>query len=773
MIADGRATGTGRLLTCLLVGGAVCALLSSPVRAQSEPAPSEPAQSEPAKASAASDRAVATADGLDQKSFYLEADSVAQDDENKIVTAEGHVEVRYRGRTLRAQTLIYNSATGAVTAKGDVVIVNPDGTAEFAREVALDDDLKTGVALGFSARLKGNVKIAADSVIRRSEDVSELNRAIYTPCEICAENGKPKQPTWSIQASRVIQDTAHHIIYYRNAVIKVLGVPVLLAPIFWTPDAESHAQSGFLAPKIQVSRRRGVYWEQPYLFVIDPSMDLKVSPIINSKVNPFLNLEWRKRFYSGYIDARFGYTYDREFDNSGDPLPGSDLTSRSYVLASGAFQIDSHWSAGFGAERVTDDLLFDRYDIQGVYDRRGLFETDSRRLLSQLFVVRQDQQSYLSISALNFQGLRIGDLNAAMPVVAPLIEARWEPETPILGGRLRFVGSGVVLERKVDPNDPTLAGVDSRRGTVQADWRGSITLHNGIRIEPFGSGRFDLYSVSDFGPTLSSKTTSRGIASAGVDVSYPLIRQSGDTTIVLEPLVEGILSQNATPDPSIPNQDSADFVFDETNLFDPNRAPGFDVYDSGIRLNAGGRATVSWGDGRQLRAFVGRSFRADPDRTLPLPSGYSDRSSDWILAASATPFRGITVYSRTLLDGSSGALRRQEAGVDMLIGRVQGYARYLRDYTDPTGSREVAEAAADVFVTKHWGLVVYGARDLQKDFWARRDIGVVYQDDCTRVELVYHREEAFTRLGGPSDSVQLRLTLATLGEQRYRDQNRR
>ena len=742
-----------------MAGATAFAFLGSPALAQSESAPAP--------------EVIQTDDGLDQQSFYLEADSVQQDDATKIVTADGHVEVRYRGRTLRAQSLTYNSMTGAVTAKGDVSIVNADGTAEFAREVALDKDLSAGVALGFSARLKGDVKIAADSAIRRSADVNELNRAIYTPCPICADDGKPKHPTWSIQAAKVVQDKAHHVIYYQNAVIRVLGAPVLLAPVFWTPDAESKAQSGFLTPKIQVSKRRGIYYEQPYLWVIDPSQDVVISPIINAQVNPFLNLEYRKRFYSGSIDARLGYTYDRAFDNSGDPLPGSVLTSRSYVLASGAFKIDSHWSFGFGAERVTDDLLFDRYDIQGVYDRRGLFETDSRRLLSQVFAVRQDQQSYFSISALNFQGLRIGDLNAAMPVVGPLIEARWEPNTAVLGGRLRLMGSGVMLERKRDPINTTLAGLDSRRGTVQADWRGVYTLSNGVRIEPFGTGRYDLYSVSDFGPTLASKTTSRGIASGGLDLSYPLFRRSGDTTIVLEPLVEGVVSEEATPDPSIPNQDSADFVFDETNLFDPNRAPGFDVYDSGARLNAGGRATITWGDGRQFRAFIGRSFRARPDRTLPFRSGYSDRSSDWILAGSTTPVKGLTLYSRTLLDGSSGTLRRQEAGVNVLVGRVQGYARYLHDYTDPTGEREVAEAAADVFFTKHWGVVVYGMRDLQKDIWSRRDVGLVYQDDCTRVEVVYHHEAAFLRLGGPSDSVQLRLTLATLGEQRYRDENRR
>ncbi len=440
------------------------------------------------------------------------------------------------------------------------------------------------------------------------------------------------------------------------------------------------------------------------------------------------------------------------------------------------FRPSSEWTWGFGAERVSDDLLFDRYDIEGVYDRRGLYETDSRRLLSQLYIVRQDQESYITVSALDFQGLRQGDINAAMPVVAPLIEARWQPDWNVLGGRVRMSGSAVVLQRDKDPIDPTLPGVDSRRATGQVEWRAGYTLGPGLRLEPFGSGRFDLYSVTDEPGSPGTHNTGRTLGALGLNVSWPLINHMGSSTIILEPMVEGIVSPRAKSTPDVPNQDSADFVFDETNLFDPNRAPGFDVYDSGVRLNVGGRGTIYWGNGRVARAFIGRSFRTEPALTLPANSGYTDRSSDYVLAASASPVRGLEVYSRTLLDGTNFALRRQETGANIILPFLQGYVRYLHDWNtglSTTPERENVELAADVFVTKHWGFVVYGDRDLQRNLWQRRDIGLLYQDECAKIELVYHHEAAFARLGGPSNSVQIRLTLATLGEQGYSSQDRR
>lgn len=754
----------------LLCGAAIFVLGAGTAAAQTPDAnPAEP------QATAGADQA---ADPLGEKGFYLEADILVRDDKADTITADGQVEVRYRGRTLRADHLKYENKTGVVTAVGNVAVINPDGTAEFAKELTVDDDLKAGVALAFSARLQNNVKIAADTAIRRNPTVNELNRAIYTPCNICAASGEPKTPTWSIQADKVVQDSERHLVTYRNAVVRAFGVPVFWAPVFWHGDPKTVRRSGLLAPRLEASNRRGLTLEQPYYQTFGKSADLLVSPLISTKVNPFLNLEYRQRLYSGQIDVRAGFTHEREFTNSGDKF-GPD-TWRSYLLASGGFRLDDKWQWGFSVERVSDQLLFDRYNIPDVYEKRGLFETDTRRLLSQVFAVRQDQTSYLSVSALTFQGLQLVSINPpvpendeAFPIVAPLIEGRWQPDTDVLGGRLKLAGSAVVLTRDQSKTASTIPGVDSRRATGEVDWRRAITLSPGIRIEPFLDGRGDLYSVEATTPGGSATTTTRGQATAGVDVSWPFIRHDGDTTIVLEPLVQAAISPKASPNPNVPNEDSFELPFDETNLFDPNRAPGFDIYDNGARLNVGGRATVDWGGGRQARVMVGRSFRADPNLMIPAASGYSQTSSDWVVAGSTTPTRGVTLYGRTLLDSDSLDVRRFETGVALSTANIQGYARYYYDHTDPAHPIHNLEAAADVFVTKHWGFVVYGARDIERDVWSRRDLGLIYRDECTRIELVYHHEDISILSGGAADSVQLRLTLATLGDPGYRDHDDR
>ena len=286
-------------------------------------------------------------------------------------------------------------------------ILNADGTSQFAEAIVLDKDMTEGVAIGFSSRLAGNVKMAAAGVERRTDQITELNRAVFTPCPVCADN-HGGAPTWSIRAKQVIENKKKQSLYFKDAVIEVKGVagPVFAGvPIGGAGAADR--RSGFLLPFPTFSGARGFSLEQPYYQVISKSQDITITPQINTKVNPFLNIDWRVRLYSGLIDVRAGYTYDYDFMSNGDKF--GSLTSRNYILADGLFNLSQTWYWGFTAEQSSDKLLFDKYSISNVYEDRGLYAADSQRLISQLFAVRQDQNSYLSVAAIEVQGLRSTD----------------------------------------------------------------------------------------------------------------------------------------------------------------------------------------------------------------------------------------------------------------------------------------------------------------------------------------------------------------------------
>jgi LPS-assembly protein len=802
------AKDTGRVV--LLAGAAWLALACS-AQAQ-QPLVTIPAVPAPSPA---------VDDGLGDTGYYLESDLLIRDDANQKMIARGDVEARYQGRTLRADEVVYDSKTEVVTAHGHVQLINADGTAQFADEMTMDKDMKAGFARGFSARLDKNIKIAADTAIRRNEQITELNQAIYTPCEVCAE--KPK-PTWSIQADKVVQDKNRHLVYYHGATIRMWGAPLLYLPVFWHPDPQTQRSSGFLTPKLGISKRRGFAYQQPYLFVISPSQDLVLTPQINTKVNPFLNAQYRKRFYSGAVDVRVGGTYDKDFDNHGDRF--GEATFKSYILARGLFDIDQKWKWGFTAERASQALIFDDYDINDVYQTRGQFTADDHRLVSQIYTTRQDARSYFSASMMSVQGLRVVQVNpgtgianqfensGAFPLIGPLVEGRWEPESHILGGRLRVQGSGVVLTRSESQfGEPPYAfpaykgqdGVDSTRGTFQGDWRASMVVGPGLRVEPFAQARGDAYRVSDVFTPVNAFTAgdtrsinySRGLGVAGVDLSLPMFKPlKGGGSIVLEPLAQFaagsdssrvpiVVARDAAGNPIYFNEDSTNFELDETNLFDVNKSPGFDLYEGGTRINLGGRATVKFADGRGGSLLVGRSLRTKVDPLMPTRAGLDQKASDWIVSATVTPIRGINAFTRARFDDDTGKLNRIEAGLDASVARGFGSLRYLRDNKDTSGLRqENLDFIGDYKIREHWGVTALGrlsyqdarafglpAADSQWS-WTRRDLGAYYKDDCIRIDVVYQNEDRYTQTASglklrADESVVLRLTLATLGDTLY------
>jgi len=809
MQRDRRAPDLGALRHRLLAGAAAIALTSLGGAAAAQQAPAPAGQPSPG------------ADGLSPDAIYIEADAASRTGD--VVTAEAagadRVLARFRGATLRAGTVTYDLGLGIATADRQVEFSDPEGNVVFSSYLELDSDLKAGAAVDFATRFRNGASLMAATAVRRTENVNELNYALFTPCPICDTDGNAKEPSIAIQAEKVVQDEELRAILYRNAVFRVGGVPVFYLPFFAHPDPTVERASGFLVPIPSYDEGRGLSLEVPYLHVVSPSEDWLISPQLNADVAPLLNLQWRRRFADGMVVARGGYTYERSFgdfdlDNDGDAesnVKYGDRTSRSYFLGHGRFDPAGPWRWGFTLERVSDKTLFDRYDIRDPYQDNGLYYGDQRRLISQLFGERQTERSYLSVAAFDLQSLRVTvfdpvtpalnefEADGALPVVAPLVEARWEPEGPIFGGRLRLRGSAVslyrddyvggpVLRPQIIPTGSTLGlpGVDSRRISGQAEWRRTLISPLGVRWEPFVDVRADFYSVGELPPMLGleEEAISRGRATAGLDISYPLFRRVGPgADLILEPMAQLSASTTSDLDPRIPIEDSQTLELDESSLFRTDRFPGYDLYEGGPRLTLGARATLRWNEGRQASLFIGRSYRAEeepafltpvPDLPTQLydPTGIASQTSDWVVQGSFSPSDRIRGWGHATID-ASGEIRRAETAVDGRWGRRNlATVSYIIDRSNPLAgplnrNYEFVQLSGQQFVYGNWGVAASGIADLERDIITRSEVGLLFDDDCFRFEIGYRRDNTRVRPTGPSEGVYVRLNLATFGGTGY------
>jgi len=136
------------------------------------------------------------------------SDTVTYDSDADILTASGDVRMNREGNYLAADQVVWNRKTGEVRAKGNVVVVMPQGDKLVGDDVLLTDTLRDGTVDNLLVILDSGGRIAARRGTRAGNLIT-LDTAIYSPCPVTTPGGCPKRPSWSITAARVIEDPDH------------------------------------------------------------------------------------------------------------------------------------------------------------------------------------------------------------------------------------------------------------------------------------------------------------------------------------------------------------------------------------------------------------------------------------------------------------------------------------------------------------------------------------------------------------------------------------
>ncbi len=693
------------------------------------------------------------------ENVLLEADEVLNDDAGRTVTAQGDVQVRYQGRTLRADQLVYNLDTGVIRAIGNVQIVLEDGSVTYADAVEADEAMNVGAANELRARLGEGSTLAARAAVRRGEGASELQHVIYTSCPVCETGDQP--PTWSLRARRAVQNRDTRTISYQGAVLEVVGIPVLYLPFIAHPDPSVGRASGFLPPNIGRNRRLGTFYSQPYYWAISDSQDLTATLRLHGNVNPLAGLDYRKRFWSGDLSIDTTFTQEELFNGDGERF-GEDLFRYS-VFANGEFRVNEDWMWGFGVENAYDDEYLRRYDIDGAGERRGPYIGRDTRLISQVYAIGQDRNFYSSIAFVNFQGLREDDNSELLPLILPYAQTEHVLQDPVFGGQIRLNANLAALRRDDDGVGP-FQGNDGRL-SLGASWRRDAIFGPGMVFSPFAEARGDVFSVET--SENEYETFTRGLGLAGAEISWPFMRPGERFDMIVEPVVMAAVATQDADDPRIVNEDSLAFELDDTNLFRPNAAPNYDLWEPGPRVSVGVRATARAHTGESASIIVGRRWREEQAPGFTEANNLASETSDWVAAGQVDLGRNFAAEGRIRLEDETLEVQRVDARVRGAVGRFYGAVRYyetdealLLDATDP--SREVSgEVGMDL--ARGWRMQAGLTRDLDSDINLRQDIRAIYEDDCTFFEISYTRTETQRGTIGPDEGVQIRIGLRSLG----------
>ncbi len=695
------------------------------------------------------------------------ADQLIYDENADTVTATGDVRMNREGYNLRADSVVWSRTTGEVRAIGDVRVISPAGDIAYGDSVVLEDNLRDGIVENLLLVLEDGGRLAAIQA-RRENGLTILDRAAYTPCAVVTPEGCPKDPTWQINAVRVVHDPVRHRISYQGATLNLFGMPVLGLPGLSHPDGSQGGGSGLLVPEVRFSRRNGLELSVPYYLRLAPNRDATFTPHVYSDVLPMLEAEYRQLTSLGAFQLRGYVTHGSrlELDPLALPAPGGNEGWRAYLEGNGRFQLSPAWSITGSARYVTDRTFLRRYDI-----------SRDDRLRSMINAERIGTDSYISIAGWAFQGLRITDVSGQQPIALPAIDAHWRLPESYFGGRVELQANSLAILRP--------EGQDSQRAFASARWdRRSITsLGQELTLTAYARG--DLYHANDTGLTQTiiyrgtEGWSGRFIGALAADLRWPLVGEFLNGTQRLTPRLQFVASP-PTENMDIPNEDARSVELEDSNLFALNRFPGYDRWEDGLRVTYG----ADWAadlPGVSIRANIGQSYRLNTRATiLPPGTGLSDRFSDFVGRTNVRVGRRVNLVHRFRLDKDNLAIRRNE--IDAVIGGRQTYATigYLRLDRDIDQSiedlrdREEVRFGGRVRFARYWsvfGSTVVDLTNRDEDPLSLADgfepvrhrLGILYDDECIELGLTWRRDYETTGDASRGNTFLIRVALKNLG----------
>jgi LPS-assembly protein len=740
-------------------------LLSAPCAAWAQEAPAPPPEPVPAE-NAANAGPTAAVDGTPAEVAFS-SDELVYDERADVVTATGEVRMNREGYNLRANSVTWNRGTGQVRAEGSVRIVNPGGDVAYADSVDLEDTLKDGVVENMLIVLADGGRLAALRAERRG-GVTTLHRAAYTACEVVTPEGCPKEPTWQINAVRVVHDPVRHRISYQGATLNLFGMPILGLPGLSHPDGRQGGGSGVLVPEMRYSRRNGLELSVPYYLRLAPNRDVTVTPHVFTGVLPMLEAEYRQLTSNGAFYGHGYFTYGSRI--ALDPLAPPNATGnegiRAYIEGGGRLILSPEWTVTAFGRYATDRTFMRRYDI-----------SRDDRLRSFVNAERITVDSYISIAAWAFEGLRLTDVEGMQPIALPAIDARWRIADPLLGGQVELQANSLAILRT--------EGQDSQRAFASARWDRRMITGLGQEVVLTAYARGDLYHAND---TLLTQTVSyrgeegwngRFIGAIAADIKWPFVGELLGGIQRLTPRVQFVASP-PTRNMAIPNEDARSVDLEDSNLFALNRFPGYDRWEDGVRVTYG----VDWAldlPSVSVRTTIGQSYRlSNRAAILPPGTGLSGRFSDIVGRTNVRIGRMVNITHRFRIDQHSFALRRNE--IDATIGGRRTYATigYLRldRNIDPAiedlRDREEIRFGGRIGFARYWSIFGSAVIDLtsrredplsQADGFSpiRHRLGILYDDDCIELGLTWRRDYETSGDARRGNSFLIRVALKNLG----------
>ncbi len=745
-----------------------------------------------------------------QQQMLVRAQEINYDYTNERVSAVGNVQIYYGDSTLEADRVIYDQKTKRLHAEGNVVL-NQGGMVTRGEIMDLSDDYRDGFVDSLRIDAPEQTRFAATRAERSSGNYTIFHNGVYTACEECKDDPK-KPPKWQVKAMRIIHDQNEKMMYFEDARLEFLGVPVAYFPYFSAPDPTVKRKTGVLMPTFSTSSVYGFGVSVPYYWALAPDYDATITPLITTRQGPLLQGEFRQRLVDGAYSIRASGIFQLDknlFLNGGNPTPGY-RDWRGSLESSGQFNLSEKWVWGWDGTLLTDKTYLQDYGLYKAVQSANLLRQTPDAATSQLYIAGRGDRSYFDARTLYFYGFSLSDDQKQIPVVLPVIDHQYAFNYPIFGGELSFRNNLTSLSRDTANFDPIstaavagnfcapttadpaiknantclLRGIPGNytRLSSETTWKRTVIDPWGQVFTPFVTMRADIADINISNqPGVSTyigvgdTDIGRVMPTAGVEYRYPLINVQSWGTQTVEPIAQLIVRPNETGVGKFPNEDAQSLIYDDSNLFKVNKFSGWDRLEGGSRANVGVQYTAQFNRGGNVNLMFGQSYQLLGQNSFALGgtsntglnTGLDKPASDYVARASYQPNSTLTFTSRFRMNEADFTLQRTELETTASFGRWTTSVMYGSYAAQPQlgflDRREGILGSARLKVNPNWVLLTAARYDLRAHEVSQTQIGVGYIDDCLILALNYITDYAYSGSVSVNHTFMMQLSLRTLG----------
>ncbi len=675
---------------------------------------------------------VSDTSGETEEPVNFSADEMINDDKAETITAKGNVEVEYNNMRLEADELIYHQQTDVITAKGNVRLFASDGSIVYGQEVSLADKMSVGEMHYVKALLKDKSRVTAKKFRKKNNNTKVMYHATYTACDIC----EGKKPLWLVSARKAQHDEAANNMNYNDAVVRIKGVPIFYTPFLSHPDPTVKRRSGFMMPTIGSSNYFGAMIQPRYFWAVNDQTNLLFTPIFSSDKDPVLSGTYKQYFYSAYTDINGSFLKDNE---------GKREKNRGHLFATGRYDINDYWRMSYDLKYVSDYVYLK--DLSLPYQ-------DDAWLNSDIKFERFDRRNYVSIEAFYYKMLSYNlhrgnasqyrEINRRKPLVAPLAEAEIYSDPNEYGAYFKTnLSTASVYHQN---------GSETQRVTSINSWELPMTSRFGEKYRFVASLKSDGYYVNRYRYLNNNSytgTTTRFFPQVGMEWRLPFVRSTETSRQILEPVVVAVVAPNGNnKTDKIPNEDSADVYYDDTNVLDLNRYAGYDRNDTGSRVSYGLRWSTYGNIIGRTSSFIAQTYERSRNSSFLKNLDDDDKSnfSDLVGRINAEPNQYWSLDYRFRLDKKTLDAKYSEVGTSVGPNFLRVTASYIflqgnTYYNDLYSERKELFTSLSAKISQYWSASIYNLRDLTTNSLGNLEHGgtISYEDECFKWDTVFKK----------------------------------